>query len=180
MKYGNIEVPWTTSWSGEERFEIRPCRWVQGKIALWQPHLPGEGRPKFSQPHSVRQRRAIAQRLCDLCGEPLGEDMVSLSFESARVVQGRRMALVVEPLSHRRCAARSAMQCPHLKRCIEEGTLRIREVLAYPAIVAQLLTGEATEKFSGAFRPGTVGHLKMEISAWTTRDLAWLKGVAAP
>jgi hypothetical protein len=175
MKYGAIEVPWTTAWSGEERFELRPCRWAEGKISMWQPHRPGEGKPTFAKPHMVRQRRAVAQRLCDLCGEPLGEDMVSLSFESHRLVEGRVMLLVVEPLSHRRCAAISMTQCPHLKRCVAAGTLWIREVFARPRIIAQLLTGEATEEFAGAYRPGTVGHLKMHIEAWNDRDIPWLE-----
>src|SRR4051812_17373018 len=64
LHFGNAPVPWNAGWSAEERYEIRPCRWVNGELALWSPHLPGEGKPLFAKPHMVRQRRSIAEMRC--------------------------------------------------------------------------------------------------------------------
>lgn len=66
---GMPRVPWNASWSSEDRYEIRPCRWVGGKMALWSPHAPGVGKPIFAKPHMVRQRRSIAEMRCTVCGE---------------------------------------------------------------------------------------------------------------
>lgn len=176
MKYGEVEVPWTAEWSGEDRFELRPCRWADGKIAVWQSHLPGQGKPRFAKPHMVRQRQAMARCLCDLCGERLDSpDRVSLSQERAvHIPKMGLYPLVVEPLLHRECARRSAEQCPNLRAQIAEGRIWVREVRAFQ-LVAQLLTGEATMEFANAFRPGTVGHLKLAITSFTERDAAWLE-----
>ena len=63
-------VPWNAAWSSEEHFEIRNCRWAQGRLAVWQPNTPDMGAPLFAKPHHVRQRRSIAQMLCTVCGNP--------------------------------------------------------------------------------------------------------------
>ncbi len=64
----NIKVPWNAGWSSEARYEVRPCRWVGGRLALWSPHTPGVGKPIFAKPHMVRQRRSIAEMRCTVCG----------------------------------------------------------------------------------------------------------------
>jgi len=56
-----MKAPWNASWSGENRYEIRPCRYVGGNLAMWSPHLPGVGVPIFAKPHMVRQRKSIAE-----------------------------------------------------------------------------------------------------------------------
>lgn len=148
-------------------------------MALWQPHLPGMGKPRFAKPHSVRQRQAMARLLCDLCGEPTKPgDRVSLSQERAvRVTQAgfdKMAATVVEPLMHHRCAARSAGLCPNLRAQLEAGTLWVREVTSCQ-LVLQQLTGAATMEFAGLHRPGTIGHMKLILTNAITRDMEWLQ-----
>lgn len=63
------DVPWNAAWSGEERYEVRPCRYAGGDLAMWQPFKPGEGKPIFAAPHMVRQRKSITERRCTVCGE---------------------------------------------------------------------------------------------------------------
>lgn len=105
-------VPWIVGWSGEEHFELRPCRWVEGRVALWMPHLPNTGRPNFAKPHTVRQRRAMAERRCSVCGEPAPIDDLWW-FRKGRV-EGR-MFTTTEPPLHRHCAEQALQLCPNLK-----------------------------------------------------------------
>jgi len=50
-------------------FELRPCRFVGGALALHQRWAPSVGRPLFAKPHAVRQRRSVAKLLCTVCGK---------------------------------------------------------------------------------------------------------------
>lgn len=108
----NIKVPWNAAWSGEQRYEIRPCRWVGGMLALWSPHAPGEGKPLFAKPHMVRQRRSIAEMRCTVCGEktPTNDRWW---FKLGRIEEG--MFMTTEAPVHRVCADFALKVCPHLR-----------------------------------------------------------------
>jgi hypothetical protein len=105
-------VPWNAAWSAEETYEVRPCRWAGGKLALWSPHLPGEGKPVFARPHMVRQRRSIAEMRCTVCGEktPPGDRWW---FQLGDVKDGWFMTS--EAPVHHLCAEFSLKVCPHLR-----------------------------------------------------------------
>ena len=158
MKIG-VDVPWNAAWSGENRFEIRPCRWSEGRRALWQPHAPGSGRPIFAEPHMVRQRMSIARLLCTVCGvhTPAG-DRLWFRLGDKR---GDSFITTEAPV-HLKCAALALEACPHLKRRGEAPT-------PFPdgyRIVAAMVGGEATERdFRVKLRRDEtiVGHLKF---AW--------------
>ena len=80
-----MTVPYITSWSEEK---VLPTAVVQRRhgiafadetIAdrddrgiLWRrvPSLPGRGRPQFGKIHTTRQRRAMRDLLCQVCGKP--------------------------------------------------------------------------------------------------------------
>lgn len=158
MKIG-VDVPWNAGWSGEERYEIRPCRWSEGRRALWQPHAPGTGKPIFAQPHMVRQRMSIVRMLCTVCGihAPPGDRWWF------RLGDSHNGAFVTtEAPVHLACAWRALEACPHLKRRSDPPT-------PFPdgyRVVAAMVGGEATERdFGVKLRPGEtiVGHLKF---AW--------------
>ena len=108
-----LAVPWNAGWSSEERFEVRPCRYVSGKLALWQPFAPGIGLPIFAKPHCVRQRKSIAEMRCTVCGEKTAEAdrwWFGLGeFNSDWWVTS-------EAPVHRTCADHALSICPHLKR----------------------------------------------------------------
>lgn len=110
-----MEAPWNASWTAEERFEVRPCRYAQGRRAIWQPHRPGEGRPIFAKPHSVRQRRSIAELRCTVCGEP-----VSLNdawwFGLGEWHEASRGFRTDEAPVHRECAELAMRVCPHIRK----------------------------------------------------------------
>lgn len=64
------DVPWITAWSSETEPapQWRPCE-HGGETALWRPETPGVGQPMFKILHEVRQRRAVSQLLCQVCGK---------------------------------------------------------------------------------------------------------------
>lgn len=174
MRFGNVTVPRTASWSSEERFFLAPCRWFDGQLAICQDERPGEGKPLFGKPHAQRQREAIARGLCDLCGKPLKlSTKVSLSHARPQPHGAEGWAILqVEPMLHRQCAAESMRFCPSLKRDIDRGTLMIRQVTRWRAQCA-LMSPEYTESMTGE-AVVALGHGKVELLNWIDRDLDWL------
>lgn len=178
LTFGNTPVPYTVSWTAEERTFVAVCPHVQ-LPAICQDAAPGIGQPRFGKPHFGRQREAIAQGLCDICGKSLKiRTKVSLSHARVRTNAARGPAILqVEPLLHRECAAESLRYCPSLKKDIRNGTLRIRQVSRYRVQIAI-----ADNVFVGEYVPGYVaqpseriaGHAKVELLKWTDRDAAWL------
>jgi hypothetical protein len=155
-----ITVPWNASWSSEARYEIRPCRWVGGQLAVWSPHSPGVGRPIFAKPHMVRQRMSIAKMLCTVCGEPTVKgDRWWFALGENR--EGYFMT--TEAPVHRRCADLALVKCPHLQRneCAQDLT-------PFPeghTVLRAIVGGAVTDEDFGVKMNGrrVVGHLKL---AW--------------
>jgi hypothetical protein len=158
----NITVPWNASWTSEERYEIRPCRWASGKLAIWQPHTPGEGRPIFAKPHMVRQRRSIAEMRCTVCGEktPANDQWW---FQHGRFQEGWFMT--TESPVHRACAEFALTVCPHLK----DSSALLERMPGNYRILSSIIGGaSAEEKFSLNLSCQPVGNLKI---AWPARDV---------
>lgn len=112
LRYGGTPVPWNAAWSAEICYEVRPCRWVGGRLALWSPHLPGQGKPVFAKPHMVRQRRSIAEMRCTVCGEQTAASD-RWWFKLGRIQEGYFMT--TEAPVHRACADFALTVCPHLR-----------------------------------------------------------------
>lgn len=180
LYWGAVPVPWTASWTAEEGLFLAHCRWA-GELALCQIEAAGQGKPMFGSPHAIRQRRAIADGLCDLCAKPLAaRTKVSLSharvrLDGARI--GHPTVMQVEPLLHRECARISMEHCPSLKRDVRDGSLMVRQVTKYEVQVARMspiyckeMTGEARV---------AAGHAKVCLLQWRDRDEAWLEREAA-
>ena len=140
---------------------------------------PGQGKPQFGKPHSQRQREAIADDLCDLCGRTLrNKTKVSLSHARPRMNGAEGMAILqVEPLLHRGCAATSLRHCPSLKRDVAAGTVVIRQVNRHRvqfAIMSPEYVGTCVPGYAAAPSDRIVGHAKVELQRWVGRDPAWL------
>jgi hypothetical protein len=112
LAFGTTLVPWNAQWSGEQRYEIRPCRWAAGRLAIWQPHSPCVGRPVFAKPHSVRQRQSVARFLCTVCGDPT-PPKDRWWFGHGEFREG--MFMTQEAPVHRICAEIALSKCPHLR-----------------------------------------------------------------
>lgn len=157
-------APWNASWTGEHRYEVRPCRYASGARAIWQPHAPGSGRPMFAEPHVVRQRRSIAEMRCTVCGAPTGPaSRVHFGLGQYEEIDGRIWWITTEAPVHPECAERALKVCPHLR------TLG-RTPKPWPAagwsVLAALVGGERFahefDLFIPADRP-VIGHLKLAL-----------------
>ena len=58
LQYGGVPVPYTVSWTAEERFHVARCQHAGGR-AICQAVAPGLGKPNFGSPHSQRQFQEI-------------------------------------------------------------------------------------------------------------------------
>ena len=172
--YGATPVPWTVSWSEEEVFSLGVCPWAR-RLAIVQTWSPKSGRPKFAKPHSVRQRACIALNLCDVCGKSLAH-RTKVSLSQARPqphsVRGFEV-LQVEPMVHRECAVLSVLHCPGLRRHIEAGIFRVRQVTRHETQFA-IMSPEYVETITGRAEKA-VGHAKVCLKRWIDRDLEWLE-----
>lgn len=148
-------APWNAAWTGETRFEVRPCRYAEGRRAVWQPFAPGEGKPIFASPHFVRQRRSIAELRCTVCGERTAEDdrwWFGLGEERVAVF------MTAEAPVHRACADLALRMCPHLR---SRGCPPQRLPGGH-FVAAQMIGGPVVARDFGLDLQGVfVGHLKL-------------------
>lgn len=160
-------VPWNAAWTAEDHYEIRNCRWVGGKPAVWAPHRPGEGRPIFAKPHMVRQRRSIAEMRCTVCGRKTAPYDRWWFVLGDTTVPGYAFATTEAPVHHG-CAVIALRHCPHLR------ALDVQPAPMPPADVtlSTIVGGLATDRDFGLDLNGrkVVGHLK----------LAWRRMPAVP
>jgi hypothetical protein len=149
-------APWNAGWTGEDRYEVRNCRWAGGKPALWSPHAPGEGKPIFAKPHMVRQRRSVVEYRCTVCGEKTPE-LDRWWFGLGNPLPGWAFATTEAPV-HRACADLALKVCPHLCK-LGHGPIRW-----FPpdAVVSAIIGGMTTDRDFGVNLNGrkVVGHLK--------------------
>ncbi len=144
LKVG-IDVPWVTSWSEEAQTGVAPCASVDGVLAVGQAEKPGGGRPLSSRNHLFRQRRAVREMLCPMCGKPTPDDdrwsqtaRLTTAGELRRRGFGPALPAdladdrtllncgAIAPL-HRACAEVSLTRCPHL------GGMEDRTLKRFPA-----------------------------------------------
>ncbi len=126
-----VDVPWVTSWTGEAIDGAAPCATVGGRLALFQHHSPGVGKPQYSKNHLVRQRLSVVEMRCPMCGERTRELDRWTQIAKRRTAGELRArggnirsdidddqvlidAGSIAPL-HRRCVDRSMKYCPHLR-----------------------------------------------------------------
>lgn len=164
-------VPWNASWSAEDEYEIRPCKFAGGKLAMWQPHKPKQGRPIFAKPHMVRQRQSVARFICTVCGEhtPAGDRWW---FGLGHVQEGWFMT--TESPVHRACADLALTVCPHLRG-------RADDLARFPvqhSVLSAIIGGPATERDYGinVGKRTVIGHLKF---AWPAHSIRYRPPVPA-
>lgn len=156
-----LTVPWNASWTGEDYYEIRNCRWAGGKPAVWSPHRPGDGKPIFAKPHMVRQRRSIAEYRCTVCGEKTPA-YDRWWFGLGNIIESGWFATTEAPV-HEQCAAKALRLCPHLR----ELGVTLERFPPPDATISAIVGGIATDRDFGLDLQGrkVIGHLKF---AWRT------------
>jgi hypothetical protein len=155
------DVPWNAAWTGEEEFSVRPCRYVQGKLAIWQKTAQGIGKPIFAEPHTVRQRMSVAKMLCTVCGKPTEvNERWMFPIGQEMILKGEHFRVTTESPVHKKCADLSAERCPILR---ERNLKPIRFPENY-YLIASLVGGIGVEKDFGLKIPAdknVIGHLKI-------------------
>jgi hypothetical protein len=159
-----VDVPWVTSWSGEQVLGVAPCPSIDGGLAIAQALKPGAGEPQWPKNHLFRQRKSVREMLCPMCGEPTPDaDRWSQTARwiTAGEVRAKGLGVwlpadfaddralldagAIAPM-HRACAERARTECPHL------AALPDQELKAFPpAWIVVPLTVEA--------RPAPSQHL---------------------
>ncbi|HEY9217426.1 MAG TPA: hypothetical protein VIO94_05205 [Phenylobacterium sp.] len=123
-----IEVPWSVAWSGEQAFRIQPSRDFPGRLELDQREARGVGEAQFAALHVTRQRRAMADFLCHVCGRPTEpRDRFIFPAASGGLVDledGSKLYGCNVPPMHRACSVRARHACPHLGK-VDEPPLRL-------------------------------------------------------
>ncbi len=131
----HLPVPYAAYWSGEGSYGRRVMMRPDG-AGIWYPDEtradrdafgvlwarvtdePGQGRPEFSALHPARQRRAQAERLCQVCGKVASHTRDGWLFlmtgddeDDADAWEG---SLSTKPPICLPCAALATRFCPHL------------------------------------------------------------------
>jgi hypothetical protein len=98
-------VPWTAQWSsGTEHVVERES----GPVVVCTCRV-GKGRPRFGNPCANRQRRAVAERRCSVCGTPIGPEETC-----AWTLADTATRYYVEPPAHLHCLLFALRACPKL------------------------------------------------------------------
>lgn len=115
-------VPWINRWGAENGAVTRVTfdPWVGGKAIFHDDH---GNVPDFTRQNLGRQRQAVVQGLCQVCGRPCPWSRRNLvitpstvDFIELRERPGRRFGAVTEPWIDDRCTAIATLLCPALVR----------------------------------------------------------------
>ncbi|WP_371398869.1 hypothetical protein [Marinovum algicola] len=152
------DVPWNATWSGEDRHEIRPCRFAGNRLAIWSPFALGSGKPLFAKPHTVRQRKSISEMRCTVCGE---RTEFGNRWWWPRGSWRNDWWVSTEAPVHFACAELARHACPVLRKAGHDP-------IPFPEgeqVLFALVGGEDTDRDFGVKVNGrkVVGHLKL---AW--------------
>ncbi|WP_147255347.1 hypothetical protein [Streptomyces sp. PT12] len=136
----SLPVPYAAAWTGENgglagaltvrpdgkglgyRDEVPQDRDGQGVLWTRMREAPGKGRPDFGALHPARQRNALLNKLCQVCGGQASRTSQGWLF----LIEGSEMpewagddwpegALSTKPPICRPCAALAVRHCPHLR-----------------------------------------------------------------
>lgn len=175
LTHNGTIVPWTTPWTGEDGAPwVEREHYTGGAHALCQKDTPGEGKPIFGAAHYQRQRKAIIQGRCDVCGRAIRPGQARVLLHPGNQLKGTAEVGHVMAPSHRECARLAAQVCPWIVGEIKAGKLVVTVVRAARYAIA-ILDPEVVEAETGQRHPqSVVGHAKLIVDSSLRRDAAWL------
>lgn len=116
----------------------------------------GVGRPQFGKPCLHRQRKAMRQRRCVVCGKQISPKAVAVFLGAAwhpHANHPRRALTSIEPPAHAACAAYSALTCRRLAH--NPGEIRVVSVRDYQVWQRVVLSFEEDGDPAGPIQPLT-------------------------
>ncbi|MFB9830954.1 hypothetical protein [Actinoallomurus acaciae] len=173
-------VPYIASWSSERLTEARLIADDTGIAykrerpsdrddhgVLWMRHTsaPGVGTPQYKWVHPYRQRRAMGQLLCQVCGGPADRDERGILWLVGRAENPWSGAeMTAQPPVCLRCAVPASRACPHLRG----------RTLALRVGHAPIVGVRGTLYLPGPSRPVRVGPASL---LYGDRLISWLHAV---
>lgn len=124
-------VPWAALWEdGPDPDHRNAIRRTQHGLTLWCSCVIGHGIPLLGQLCPRRQRRAMLERRCQLCGRLVKVTTKVVFIGGSKFDKGHQR-YVTEPPLHTACASYAARVCPRLVVGDRSGALRVAECQAY-------------------------------------------------
>lgn len=175
LTYNGQIVPWTTPWTAEMTDHVvKREHIVQGALAICQRIAPGEGKPLFGTQHLQRQRQAIIQGRCDVCGGVIRPGQHRVLLHPGTPLKGTNEVGHTMAPAHRECARQAALVCPWIIQKIEGGSLTVI-VAKKTRILLATLDPEIVEAETGQlYELPVVGHAKLIVDKSVKRDAQWL------
>lgn len=172
--WGATPVPATSMWTGElDAGWLAPCLYADRQLAVHAPQLQGVGKPMFKNPHPVRQRRAMAKMLCDICARPLAQRTKHLLAPGRWVRVGQDMLRgYLEPCVCRECLPLARRWCPHVQTFEPWPPPVVRRSRTMAQVIAPAGMVEVVGK--GTFDRPAVGYLKLYMPEETMPFARWL------
>ena len=190
-------VPYITAWSSEQPLTADIVQSGQGigyadevlhdrdaRGVLWRRvgMSPGKGRPEFGRVHSLRQRRAMTRRLCQVCGKPASttaKGTLWLLSEDAEEYAAHAGVPTPHPPVCIPCARTATQACPDLRR--KRVALRVRKTTVvgahgvlyqpgFPRPTVDEVTGVAFDNWRINWL--AAGQLLVRLDECTVVDLA--------
>ncbi len=116
-RVGALPVPWATQWKSSDT--STSITFTDRGRTVTCTCQPGKGTPVFGQPCPDRQRRAVIDRLCSICGTPI-KPTSQCAF---MVGESYPAGVLVEPPTHPRCLSFALHACPVLASAHDEGSV---------------------------------------------------------
>jgi hypothetical protein len=131
-----LPVPWVNAWGAESAAAARvaPDQLVDGELAMF--HDDYGDVPDFTRQSPQRQRRAMIEGLCQVCGKPVPWSrrnlvVADLAVDWVWAAESRReVATVTEPWLCDRCCEIAVHWCPALIRRRRGDVMRVVPVRA--------------------------------------------------
>lgn len=159
-----VPVPFVNQWGVPEdprRYFIRHDRLVKAPALFYEDDH--ETIPDFTRVNVQRQRQAVLEGLCQVCGRQTVWSNRFLAIAPSTVdtleVDGHVVPTTFEPWLCKMCALFAVKHCPALIRRREDEQL-------------QLIPVTAREQFGYGYTAGIIDQLPLGVASPATRDIA--------
>jgi hypothetical protein len=135
--------------------DVRPTDRDDNDV-LWMRELDNtEGVPEFAIVSAIRQRAAMLNRLCQVCGEPISGP-IEWTFAQHQIERRDGETITASPPTCKRCAGIAERVCPALARHHERLLVHEYRVWGYYGQVFELLPEDSATPF-------TLKHRKVRL-----------------
>lgn len=157
LYWRGIPVPFVALWSSEVHDRIAPCKYADGRDALFSSGERGVGEPVWGKMEESRQRATCYLNRCQVCNCKLaGQRAFGMDAPQQMLFRGQFHPLLMEPPACIDCMRIALDICPGTRRRFEAGVLECFEIFESQAICQILRRVEegGTESLNRLLEPG--------------------------